>query len=129
MRPVPQHTGDRKEMRAHVLRLLRDARKRSKKKKLTFCITEAHIIKLYMDQKGLCALSSKPLLYGKKGTGSDDVISLDRIDNVRGYEPQNIQLLTKAVNNAKATLSVAAFQTMCQDVHAAKTWKSKDKLK
>jgi hypothetical protein len=60
-----------------------------------------HCIQLYHDQRGLCAISGVKMLYSKRQRDSDQ-ISIDRIDNSRGYEIGNVRLVCLWVNNALA---------------------------
>jgi hypothetical protein len=39
------------------------------------------------------------------GGVQDDRVSLDRIDNLRGYASDNVQLVTQFANRARGTLS------------------------
>ena len=76
-------------------------------------ISWTYIEKLYKKQGGKCALTGKPIGYGR-----GDALSIDRIDCKKGYEIGNIQLVCKEVNYAKHTLSQDAFIKLCKDVVA-----------
>lgn len=97
-------------------KLMRDARKRAKKKNIGIDITSSDIIAHYTRQRGLCALSGRPLLFGDTSRNNHDAVSLDRIVAGRAYTDSNVQLLCRCVNTAKSTLSTADFVLMCEDV-------------
>lgn len=111
---------DDKTVRRHSLKLLRDARKRGKKKKVAMQLAAQDLVRLYKKQHGLCALSGRSMLCGDVALRQQDAMSLDRRVPSLGYVESNVQLLTRAVNNAKSTMGVGEFQGMCADVCASK---------
>lgn len=80
-------------------------------------ITIEDIAGLYEKQGGRCALSGAPLRFRAgwqyKRFGN---ASLDRKDSSRGYEPDNIQLVTSDINFAKQQLSNDEFVELCRSV-------------
>lgn len=80
-------------------------------------ITIEDVAALYEKQGGCCALSGVSLRFRAgwqyKRFGN---ASLDRIDSLRGYERDNIQLVTSDVNFAKQQLSNAEFVALCRSV-------------
>jgi len=95
---------------------LSDARKRSRKKKLVCNITLEYLLSLWEQQRGLCALSDVEMTLISEKARAPLVVSIDRIDNTRGYEVGNIRLVTWAVNRALADMGTAAFIAMCEAV-------------
>ena len=48
----------------------------------------------------------------RRGNGSED-LTIDRIDPHRGYEPGNIQVLTRADNNRKKVSDAKKYKSIC----------------
>ena len=61
---------------------------------------------LWEHQKGRCALTNVEFSTEENNGHQDDKVSLDRIDNSKGYSSDNIQLTTQFANRARGTLSV-----------------------
>ncbi len=72
----------------------------SRKYKISIKVDD--LLKLYKQQKGLCALTHVPMKYCPNNLKS---MSIDRIDSSIGYTKDNIQLVCKWVNLAKNTHS------------------------
>jgi hypothetical protein len=98
------------------MKLVRDARKRAKKKHLEVTIGSCDILELYREQRGLCALSGRPMQFGQSSRNSTNVVSLDRIVAGLSYSRDNVQLLCRCVNIAKSTLTTEEFESMCSDI-------------
>lgn len=82
------------------------AKSRAKKKGLSFTIKIEDIaIPEYCPVFGL-KLEQNPKLFG------DNSPSLDRIDNLRGYEPDNIQVISFKANAAKKNLTVSEIEQL-----------------
>ena len=84
---------------------LGDSYKRANSHGFDFDIDLKDLAKLWIDQRGLCAVSGMPMST-KKGTVTDRNImgvSIDRIDSNEGYVIDNIRLLIFWINNAKHT--------------------------
>jgi len=67
-----------------------------------------YIIKLYIKQKGTCAISGLDL--------DEDVMSLDRIDSALGYVEGNVQWVHFDINRMKSDFSEQYFKHLCQAV-------------
>ena len=61
-----------------------------------------HCLEIYDRQQGLCAVSGVKLLYGLFARNPAQ-ISIDRLDNARGYEIGNVRLVAWFVNNARGS--------------------------
>lgn len=70
------------------------------------------LVSLYHRQEGKCALSGVQLSL----EAGPDSISIDQIEAGAGYDLDNIQLLTWAVNRAKGDLSLGDFFKMCASI-------------
>lgn len=91
--------------------------KASKRKQhLGFDIDLMFLLKIYEDQKGLCALSGVEMTYIAGRGRIDTNISLDRIDSSRGYLRDNVQLVCTVVNRMKQDLSQAELVVWCKHI-------------
>lgn len=107
------------EFRSHVNRLLRQARCRARRKGHILCdLSYDEVLAQYKLQKGLCQLSLIPMVFGPRAKDNPDSLSIDQIKAGEGYTQNNIQLLTRSVNNAKSTLPTRDFIRMCDRVSA-----------
>ena len=89
-----------------------NAAKRSK----SFSLRPEHIYALWVLQEGACALSGIPLKMHRTSQDPDGTVSIDRIDNDRGYHPDNVQLVHKQINLMRGPLSVDQFVALCASV-------------
>lgn len=90
--------------------------KRGYKKYGTVEITIDYLKQIYSLQKGLCAISGIPMTY-KLGGGRQPLnISVDRIDNNKGYIPGNIQLVCSHVNMMRGNLSSEDLLEFCRAI-------------
>jgi len=71
-----------------------------------------------------CALSNRPVFFE---IGNRDRISVDRIDNTRGYDFDNIQFVSTEVNMIRNSLSMQDFLKMCFDIAETYGYKKKKK--
>ena len=70
-----------------------------------FTISKEDLHKVYEKQKGLCAYTGITMSHVKDGTGKHLAnISIDRVDNSKGYTKQNIALVCLATNMMKLSL-------------------------
>jgi len=69
------------------------------------CLLTSQLLKM---QKGRCALTGQPfeMRSTEEGGIQDDRMSLDRIDNSRGYYDGNVQLVTQFANRARGQMSI-----------------------
>lgn len=80
---------------------------------------------MYKDQKGQCKLSGETLsLQGK----SKYLVSIDRINSNKGYTIDNIQLVTKIVNQAKSNLDDNTFNRMIKGLYVTKCKKEHNNI-
>jgi hypothetical protein len=94
--------------------MVTSARTRAKKDHREFDIDVDYVKKLWQRQQGLCKLSRLPMSIA---IGSAELrVSLDRINNAKGYVKGNVQLLRSMVNNAKNRYTQTAFLNMCRAV-------------
>jgi len=96
----------------------REARKGAEKRNINFELTINDLKTLYEQQGGLCALSGIKMTF-KPGTRkriSRTKLSIDRMNNNKGYTKDNIQLITWHANLAKGTWSSKQLIDMCKNI-------------
>lgn len=75
-------------------------------------MTKQDILALWEMQDRKCALSGLDI--GWSPVGRKHTISLDRIDNDRGYTLDNVQLLHKDINMMKHAFLQVYFVNLCR---------------
>lgn len=82
-------------------------------------LTVDDVLRMWEEQKGLCALSGLPMKsnLGIRG-GKSDSPSLDRVAPFLGYHVGNVRLLCYGVNAGRGTLSDEEFVAVCRAVVA-----------
>ena len=76
---------------------------------------------LYDKQDGKCALTNEVMTYqvtgdGQGHLGNDSNISLDRIDDNKGYTLDNVQYVCKRINIMRHKSTVEEFKEWCEKV-------------
>jgi hypothetical protein len=74
------------------------------RKRAVVTIDQDHLMGLYDQQEGLCALSGVRMTWAT-GRWSPTSISMDRIDNNSGYIAGNVRLVCVAVNAFRGTMN------------------------
>lgn len=94
----------------------------AKKRDIELEITPKDIWELYLKQGKLCALTGVYISF-PAGRGQLGTVSVDRIDNHKGYTLENIQLVHKTVNRMKWVLTNDEMIQICALVclHTGKT--------
>lgn len=90
------------------------AKSRSKKLNREFNITLEYLLKMLVEQNYKCAMTGI-VLEGSKGGKEPFVISIDRIDNSKGYIEGNVQLVTTIFNTAKNHYKMEDLTKMCKE--------------
>ena len=90
--------------------------KAAEKRNYSFNITPDYVWSIYEEQDMKCRLSGVKIDFSLD-VRDPSYPSMDRIDNERGYEVGNIQLVTKTINYMKRTLSQDEFISLCTRVH------------
>jgi hypothetical protein len=88
--------------------------RRSSRAKLTWNISQAHLYNCYHKQDGKCALSQQKMTWLTGQGKVDSNISVDRINPNKGYEPDNIQLITYRCNIMKHDMPENKFLNLAQ---------------
>lgn len=110
-----------KSPRNYISSRYRDMRQRVKKSggELNGEIDVDFLMRIYEEQKGMCAVSGLPMtwmhegLYSNHGSRRGTNISIDRIDSDQGYVPHNIRLVCDRVNKMKSNMTDGDFYFWC----------------
>ena len=78
----------------------------AKKKNLEFNLNSEFLLKLYLNQNKRCAVSGILIVPVDKKCKKINQISIDRIDNSKGYTTDNIQLVALGINYLRNTFTV-----------------------
>lgn len=100
-------------LEGRIKSILKEASRNSLSRGREYTITYDDIVTLYNKQRGLCALTGwelTPLVKCK------NTISIDRIDNSKGYTIDNIQLVAAQANIAKNKWTNDEFIELCRAV-------------
>lgn len=98
-------------------RMFNEAKRTAPKRNLTFSICADHVIALLFS--GKCSKSGIKFDFGpSSSTRNPFGPSLDRIDNNRGYEPDNIQIVCNFYNIGKSDNNEIDFLAFCLAVAA-----------
>jgi len=90
-----------------------------KKRGLKVEITKEDIERMFISQKGLCALSGVSIGFARDSTEYDlATVSVDRIDSNGDYTRDNVHLVHKDINRMKNAFDPHYFITMCNNVAA-----------
>lgn len=93
--------------------IARHARTSAKKRGQACTIILADVIALWDRQQGLCAYTGWQMDFT---TRSEQLVSIERIDNNIGYTPDNILLVCWCVNRARGGMTQQRFFEMCKSV-------------
>ena len=112
-----QHNSPRDYLR----NTLAKAKFGAKKRNLAFALDIDQVMKIWDEQRGRCALSGVLMQAAKDGKGrkgKDLNVSLDRIDQDKGYlfTPRNVQLVCLRVNLMKHDMNEADLYWWCQNI-------------
>lgn len=76
---------------------------------------------LYKRQQGKCAITGLPFDFTKNG--KNQTMSVDRIEQNKGYEPGNVRLIWHRVNFFRGQMTDHEMLTVCQAICQSKTLK------
>ena len=94
----------------------------AKMRGMCFNVSIKYLWKLFQKQKGICTLSGRKIalpIFSRRlrGQDNDDLASLDRIDNNKGYVVGNLQWICKRINYMKHTTNEDKFLQYIQDIY------------
>lgn len=79
---------------------------------LEWSLTIEDVYSLWVRQSRACAMTGLPI--GWADVGANHTASIDRINNEKGYMPDNIQLVHKDVNMMRGAFSKEHFVEVCK---------------
>eukprot|EP00899_Mesostigma_viride_P004361 jgi/Mesvir1/13926/Mv16047-RA.1 len=84
-------------------------------------LTVQDLVKMWEDQKGLCALTGRPMTheYNPAGGRYPDSVTVDLIGADGGYCQSNVRLVCFQVQRMKGELPLSDFVTVCRSVATA----------
>ena len=100
----------RKQNQARVL----GASERAKRKGIPCTITKEFILDLWNKQNGLCAISKIPMTYEMDSGRIYTNVSIDQIEQGKGYTEDNVQLVCMAVNQLKSDWDMNTVKYICK---------------
>lgn len=105
-------------------RLMHSAKYRAKQINVYFDLSKEHLVKLWEDQDGRCAVSGR--VFDLSRPAPDECVranspSLDRIDSKGGYVEGNVRLVCYQVNTALNQYGEEALINLCRDIIQFKT--------
>lgn len=86
----------------------------AKRRNIKWDITIEQVYELLKKQEFKCALTDELLYFGRIRVYLETNASIDRIDSNKGYEINNIQIVTKNINIMKQTVSQDEFIRCCK---------------
>tara|TARA_Y100000004_G_scaffold93073_1_gene104283 strand:+ start:994 stop:1566 length:573 start_codon:yes stop_codon:yes gene_type:complete len=84
--------------------LLKNAGSRARREKMAFNIELNDLLPL----PAFCQYTGVPLLYNRENDPNS--ASIDRIDNSKGYEKDNIKIVTQQINKMKHSISIEVME-------------------
>lgn len=90
---------------------IKSSKERAKKIKKEFSLTEEDFLELYVKQNGRCYYTNESLGLLR---GSEDALSIDRIDSSKGYSKENCVLCLYRINLMKNDMQMEHFVKLCK---------------
>ena len=90
------------------------ASERAKRKGIPCTITKEFILDLWNKQNGLCAISKIPMTYEMDSGRIYTNVSIDQIEQGKGYTEDNVQLVCMAVNQLKSDWDMNTVKYICK---------------
>ncbi len=108
--------GRWRTVQGRIVYLIRNSKSRAIKKGLGFDLTSDHIMQLYTQQNGACKRTGIEFDLTAKSDGSKNpkCMTLDRIDNTKGYTLENTELVCYHYNIAKNSFPIDELYTLCE---------------
>jgi len=90
----------------------------ARRRKLEHNIDINYIKQIFIDQKGLCFYTNKPMLIDiREEKDNNNSVSIDRVDSSKGYIRGNIVLCRWIVNRMKNDIDHSTFLELVADIH------------
>ncbi len=108
---------NRESVYYRIVRMLNAASTRARNKNIIFDLDLEFLLNLWESQNGACAVSGRTFdLTRSNKRVNKNAPSLDRIDCNKGYQKENVRLVTWQVNCAISEYGFEEFLEICQDV-------------
>ena len=107
---------DEKRLYKTIQSRVLNASERAKRKGIPCTITKEFILNLWNKQNGLCAISKIPMTYEMDAGRVYTNISIDQIEQGKGYTEDNVQLVCMAVNQLKSDWDMDTVKYICKMV-------------
>jgi hypothetical protein len=112
-----QRESRRNDILFHSQRRLWAYKKRAKTFGIPFQLKASDLVSLYVAQKGLCYYTGEQMLVGNKlGKSRRNSLSLDRLDQTKGYVRENVVWCINLVNIMKQTMSEQQFYDFMRNI-------------
>lgn len=108
--------SDEKKLYKTIQERVLAAKRRAKGKGIPCTITKEFILDLWNKQNGLCAISKIPMTYEMDAGRVYTNISIDQIEQGKGYTEDNVQLICMAVNQLKSDWDMNTVKYICKMV-------------
>ena len=105
---------DKKRLYKTIQARVLNASERAKRKGIPCTITKEFILDLWNKQNGLCAISKIPMTYEMDAGRVYTNISIDQIEQGKGYTEDNVQLVCMAVNQLKSDWDMNTVKYICK---------------
>ena len=104
-----------KTLNGRMSRLHTNSRQRAISKGWDYDLDSKFLIDLWYKQDGKCAITKQTMLItSDESRTRSHVVSLDRIDNSKGYVRDNVWLTTAKVNYMRGVMDMDDFIGMCK---------------
>ena len=102
---------------ASFRRLFRGMKRDAKRRNYEWKLSRAQVRGLTKENCHYCNTEPAQIVSGKRVNGSYVYNGIDRVDNTKGYTPENVVPCCKACNYAKRDMSFGEFTTWILDVY------------
>lgn len=99
----------------HIYQMVKQLKSNAKKHSLEFSINQDIILEKLKSQNGKCAISGIDIDFFTNNA------SVDRIDSIKGYTPDNIQIVYRTINFMKSTIHMDDFVELCHKISKYQT--------
>ena len=111
---VRKNYDDKKRLYKTIQARVLNASERAKRKGIPCTITKEFILDLWNKQNGLCAISKIPMTYEMDSGRIYTNVSIDQIEQGKGYTEDNVQLVCMAVNQLKSDWDMNTVKYICK---------------
>ena len=109
-----ENYDDKKRLYKTIQARVLGASERAKRKGIPCTITKEFILDLWNKQNGLCAISKIPMTYEMDSGRIYTNVSIDQIEQGKGYTEDNVQLVCMAVNQLKSDWHMNTVKYICK---------------